>query len=222
MAADGTAKGMVMAKGITFGSEPNSVFARRHRAGRARRSGRRQDRPLGRLGRPHRLRRHHEVGRRSRVRRSASPGPCWSIRHLRRLHMKRRRCMVQSVAMDPVDPVMLWEEFGPPLRGFLARRVPPGVDADDLVQDVFLRVSGASPASEAPNDPKPGSTRSPATPCATRSAPGSVGMAAPTPSTPTCQRSPTPRPTAPRKPNSRRASRRWSAVCPSPIARRSP
>ena len=35
---------------------------------------------------------------------------------------------------------MLWEQFGPPLRGFLARRVPPGVDADDLVQEVFLRV----------------------------------------------------------------------------------
>lgn len=45
--------------------------------------------------------------------------------------------MVQPVAMDPVS---LWEEFGPPLRGFLARRVPPGVDADDLVQEVFLRV----------------------------------------------------------------------------------
>jgi RNA polymerase sigma-70 factor (ECF subfamily) len=39
-----------------------------------------------------------------------------------------------------MDPGRLWEEFGPPLRGFLARRVPPGVDADDLVQDVFLRV----------------------------------------------------------------------------------
>lgn len=45
--------------------------------------------------------------------------------------------MVQSVAMDPVS---LWEEFGPPQRGFLARRVPPGVDADDLLQDVFVRV----------------------------------------------------------------------------------
>jgi RNA polymerase sigma-70 factor (ECF subfamily) len=40
----------------------------------------------------------------------------------------------------PIDPGRLWEEFGPPLRGFLARRVPPGVDADDLVQEVFLRV----------------------------------------------------------------------------------
>jgi RNA polymerase sigma factor (sigma-70 family) len=40
----------------------------------------------------------------------------------------------------PIELERLWEEFGPPLRGFLARRVPPGVDADDLVQDVFLRV----------------------------------------------------------------------------------
>jgi len=40
----------------------------------------------------------------------------------------------------PMDPGRLWEEFGPPLRGFLARRVPPGIEADDLLQDVFLRV----------------------------------------------------------------------------------
>ena len=38
------------------------------------------------------------------------------------------------------DPAALWAEFAPPLRGFLARRVPPGVDPDDLVQEVFLRV----------------------------------------------------------------------------------
>jgi RNA polymerase sigma-70 factor (ECF subfamily) len=38
------------------------------------------------------------------------------------------------------DPSALWVEFAPPLRAFLLRRVPPGVDADDLVQDVFLRV----------------------------------------------------------------------------------
>lgn len=43
-------------------------------------------------------------------------------------------------ADGPVDAGRLWKEFGPPLRGFLARRVPPGVEADDLVQDVFLRV----------------------------------------------------------------------------------
>jgi RNA polymerase sigma-70 factor (ECF subfamily) len=38
------------------------------------------------------------------------------------------------------DPEALWAAFAPPLRGFLARRVPPGVDAEDLVQEVFLRV----------------------------------------------------------------------------------
>lgn len=38
------------------------------------------------------------------------------------------------------DPAALWREFAPPLRRFLARRVPPGVDAEDLVQEVFLRV----------------------------------------------------------------------------------
>jgi RNA polymerase sigma-70 factor, ECF subfamily len=38
------------------------------------------------------------------------------------------------------DPSTLWAEFGPPLRAFLARRVPPGVEADDLVQEVFVRV----------------------------------------------------------------------------------
>jgi RNA polymerase sigma-70 factor (ECF subfamily) len=42
--------------------------------------------------------------------------------------------------VSPPDPATLWAEFGPPLRRFLARRVPPGVDADDLVQEVFLRV----------------------------------------------------------------------------------
>jgi RNA polymerase sigma-70 factor (ECF subfamily) len=41
---------------------------------------------------------------------------------------------------DGLDPATLWASFRPPLRGFLARRVPPGVDPDDLVQDVFLRV----------------------------------------------------------------------------------
>ena len=40
----------------------------------------------------------------------------------------------------PSDPSVLWADFAPPLRSFLARRVPPGVEADDLLQDVFLRV----------------------------------------------------------------------------------
>jgi RNA polymerase sigma-70 factor, ECF subfamily len=38
------------------------------------------------------------------------------------------------------DPSALWASFAPPLRAFLARRVPPGIDADDLLQDVFVRV----------------------------------------------------------------------------------
>lgn len=38
------------------------------------------------------------------------------------------------------DPSALWGQFAPPLRAFLARRVPPGVEADDLLQDVFIRV----------------------------------------------------------------------------------
>ena len=46
-----------------------------------------------------------------------------------------------SVATTPgIDPAALWASFAPPLRGFLARRVPHGVDAEDLLQDVFLRV----------------------------------------------------------------------------------
>ena len=39
-----------------------------------------------------------------------------------------------------MDSVALWAEFSPALRAFLARRVPPGVEPDDLLQDVFLRV----------------------------------------------------------------------------------
>ena len=38
------------------------------------------------------------------------------------------------------DPAALWQDFAPPLRAFLARRVPSGVEPDDLLQDVFVRV----------------------------------------------------------------------------------
>jgi RNA polymerase sigma-70 factor (ECF subfamily) len=38
------------------------------------------------------------------------------------------------------DVSALWEDFAPPLRAFLARRVPAGVEPDDLLQDVFVRV----------------------------------------------------------------------------------
>jgi len=40
----------------------------------------------------------------------------------------------------PADPSAPWADFAPPLRAFLARRVPAGVDADDLLQEVSVRV----------------------------------------------------------------------------------
>ncbi|MGD9904659.1 MAG: sigma-70 family RNA polymerase sigma factor [Vicinamibacterales bacterium] len=45
-----------------------------------------------------------------------------------------------AAAPAATDAALLWAEFGPPLRRFLARRVPAGIDPDDLVQDVFVRV----------------------------------------------------------------------------------
>lgn len=38
------------------------------------------------------------------------------------------------------DSAALWAEFARPLRAFLARRVPHGVDPDDVLQEVFVRV----------------------------------------------------------------------------------
>jgi RNA polymerase sigma-70 factor (ECF subfamily) len=35
----------------------------------------------------------------------------------------------------------MWAEFAGRLRAFVARRVPPGIEADDVVQEVFLRVT---------------------------------------------------------------------------------
>lgn len=35
---------------------------------------------------------------------------------------------------------LLWTEFSGRLRAFVARRVPPGIEPDDVVQDVFVRV----------------------------------------------------------------------------------
>ena len=61
--------------------------------------------------------------------------------------------MVGAMAQDPSEPAAeqvglpgsgepaaLWNDFAPPLRAFLARRVPAGVEPDDLLQDVFVRV----------------------------------------------------------------------------------
>jgi RNA polymerase sigma-70 factor, ECF subfamily len=45
-------------------------------------------------------------------------------------------------AGDPPRPLdeALWEEFAVPVRAFVGRRVPPGIDVDDVVQEVFLRI----------------------------------------------------------------------------------
>lgn len=38
------------------------------------------------------------------------------------------------------DPSRMWAEFAGRLRAFVARRVPAGIDPDDVVQEVFVRV----------------------------------------------------------------------------------
>jgi RNA polymerase sigma-70 factor, ECF subfamily len=38
------------------------------------------------------------------------------------------------------DTSQMWAEFAGRLRAFVARRVPPGIEPDDVVQEVFLRV----------------------------------------------------------------------------------
>lgn len=38
------------------------------------------------------------------------------------------------------DTSLVWAEFAGRLRAFVARRVPPGIEPDDVVQEVFLRV----------------------------------------------------------------------------------
>jgi RNA polymerase sigma-70 factor, ECF subfamily len=58
--------------------------------------------------------------------------------------------MAHSPSVDPLSSVMaagvagdtslMWAEFAGRLRAFVARRVPPGIEADDVVQEVFVRV----------------------------------------------------------------------------------
>src|SRR5918994_7303086 len=38
------------------------------------------------------------------------------------------------------DTQQIWTEFGDRLRAFIARRVDSEADADDILQDVFLRI----------------------------------------------------------------------------------
>ena len=45
------------------------------------------------------------------------------------------------VAAGPAsDTSLMWAEFAARLRAFVARRVPAGIEPDDVVQEVFLRV----------------------------------------------------------------------------------
>ena len=39
----------------------------------------------------------------------------------------------------------LWDAFAAPLRSFIAKRTPPGVEVDDVVQEVFLRIHESLP-----------------------------------------------------------------------------
>lgn len=58
--------------------------------------------------------------------------------------------MAHSFSAEDPSPVMaagvagetslMWAEFAGRLRAFVARRVPPGIEPDDVVQEVFLRV----------------------------------------------------------------------------------
>ena len=44
------------------------------------------------------------------------------------------------------DTSLMWAEFAGRLRAFVARRVPPGIEPDDVVQEVFLRVTQHLPS----------------------------------------------------------------------------
>ena len=48
------------------------------------------------------------------------------------------------------DTSLMWEEFSGRLRAFVARRVPPGIEPDDVVQEVFLRVMRHLPSLRQP------------------------------------------------------------------------
>lgn len=45
-----------------------------------------------------------------------------------------------DAALSASAPSAVWAEFAGPLRAFVSRRVPTGIDPDDVVQEVFLRV----------------------------------------------------------------------------------
>lgn len=47
----------------------------------------------------------------------------------------------RNSTLDTADGLReVWSGFAQPLRAFLARRMPPGIEVDDVLQDVFVRV----------------------------------------------------------------------------------
>jgi RNA polymerase sigma-70 factor, ECF subfamily len=44
------------------------------------------------------------------------------------------------LARDPRAAVLIWRRFAPRIYGVVSRAMGPGVDAEDITQDVFLRV----------------------------------------------------------------------------------
>lgn len=56
------------------------------------------------------------------------------------MQLVHRMWEVSGVEPATSSSSTLWSEFGTRLRAFLASRAPAGVDADDLLQEVFLRI----------------------------------------------------------------------------------
>jgi RNA polymerase sigma-70 factor, ECF subfamily len=55
-------------------------------------------------------------------------------------HMPTPRSTGEPASSPTADTSSVWAEFAAPIRAFVARRAPPGIDPDDVVQEVFLRV----------------------------------------------------------------------------------
>lgn len=53
-----------------------------------------------------------------------------------------------SSQAGPAAATELWAEFVAPVRAFVRRRAPAGVDVEDVVQEIFLRVLRHLPATE--------------------------------------------------------------------------
>jgi RNA polymerase sigma-70 factor (ECF subfamily) len=54
-------------------------------------------------------------------------------------------------AADPRAPLALWRKYAALVRGILRRRIGPGADVDDLVQDTFIGLLRNLPALRDPN-----------------------------------------------------------------------